>query len=169
MDGTEVYAFPQIGWNDAWSPRTVANASGGYRLQVLRSNSAAFVRANKNGYFQQCAAAFMPAADVSADISITSAPMLDNLPIIDERRQISGVVYTITEGSKRPLQGVAVGWEVIAGGSVAADTQTDENGRYRLCGLPREAIDGLYASLGRSYLKYVLPGDDAVADFELNP
>jgi hypothetical protein len=54
--------------------------------------------------------------------------------------------------------------------TVVADTRTDAQGRYRLCGLPRERIDSVFAvRIGtyRPVMASVEAGGDAVIDFEL--
>lgn len=111
------------------------------------------------------------ASDASVHLSISTEVVTTGLPVAPNLRHVSGVVFETTEAGRRPVQGAAVGWEPIYLGSVAAHTRTDEEGRYRLCGLPRELIDvGLYASWGRSYVhKSVAPGGDAVVDFEVYP
>ena len=51
-----------------------------------------------------------------------------------------------------------------------ADTRTDAQGRYRLCGIPTGKIDALFAvrvNSNRPVYVSVGPGGDAVVDFEL--
>ena len=62
-----------------------------------------------------------------------------------------------------------MGWEMSMD-TVVADTVTDSQGRYRLCGLPRDRISGLYAvRVGTFAPVYteVAAGGDAVVDFEV--
>lgn len=56
--------------------------------------------------------------------------------------------------------------------TVVADTFTDAQGRYRICGISRDRITGLFAvrivrGPGRPAYAEVEAGGDAVVDFEL--
>jgi hypothetical protein len=104
-----------------------------------------FVVAWKDGYVQQCAVSVILAADTSADLTLTprADAVIAGLPAPPNSRQISGTVYT-KDNERHPLAGVWVGWEPVMD-TVVAHTMTDSQGRYRLCGLPRDRIANLFA------------------------
>jgi hypothetical protein len=82
---------------------------------------------------------------------------------------MSGTVFEIRGDERRPVAGVWVGWEPIMDTVVAA-TQTDENGRYRICGLSRERLDVFAVqsrALARPVYAVIQPGGDAVFDFDV--
>ena len=98
-----------------------------------------------------------------ADAVITGLPALPN------SRQIGGTVYTTKDNQRQPLAGAGVGWEMSMD-TVVAETVTDSQGRYRLCGLPRDLVFGLYAvkvgTLAPVYTE-VAAGGDTVIDFDV--
>jgi hypothetical protein len=120
---------------------------------------------------QQCAAAVTLASDTTADLTLTRVAevAIVGLPTIPAARQISGTVYTVKDGQRQPLAGASVGWEMDMD-TVVADTVTDPQGRYRLCGLPNDHMYGLYAvKVGTWAPVYteVAAGGDALLDFDL--
>ena len=66
------------------------------------------------------------------------------------------------------LGAASVAWE-MAMDTVVAETVTDTQGRYRLCGLPKDLISGVYAqkSNGAPVYVEVAAGGDAVINFDL--
>jgi Carboxypeptidase regulatory-like domain len=162
-------------WTQPWTgpPRsTLADATGLYRFVLLPQHpGTVYVRAWKEGFVQQCAQAVTLHTDTSIDITIVpfTNALTSGLPTAPHLRHVSGVVYEKTGIGRRPLAGVWVGWEPIMD-TVVADTRTDAQGRYRLCGLPRERIDSVFAvRIGtyRPVMASVEAGGDAVIDFEL--
>jgi hypothetical protein len=162
-------------WTNAWSgsPRSSqADASGQYRFSTLPEHpDSVYVRAWKDGYVQQCAAAVTLQADATLDLTLTSFAnvLITGLPTAPNLRHVGGTVYAMAEDGRRPLAGVWVGWEPIMD-TVVADTRTDAQGRYRLCGLPRERIGGLFAvkpGTNRPVPFSLEAGGDAVVDVEL--
>ena len=118
------------------------------------------------------------AGDASADLTLVAKAdvVITGLPALPNSRQIGGTVYTTKDNvyttkdnQRQPLPGAWVGWE-MAMDTVVADTVTDSQGRYRLCGLPR--IASLVSSLCRRarWLRSThraAAGGDAVIDFEV--
>jgi hypothetical protein len=159
-------------WYGAWGRGSESDGSGRYQITNAPEHpDTAYVRAWKDGYVQQCAAAVTLAGDTSADLTLT--PIADvaiaGLPAILAARQMSGTVYTSREGQRQPLAGAWVGWEMDMD-TVVADTVTDSQGRYRLCGMPKDHIYGLYAArvgTGAPVYAEVAAGGDAVVDFDL--
>ena len=130
-----------------------------------------FVRAAKDGYVQQCATIVALATDTSADLTLTRKEevTIADLPRSAATRQISGTVYTLRDNVRAPVAGAGVGWEPVLD-TVIADTITDSQGRYRLCGLLVDRVDILFAErIGNYSAVYAETpaGGDATVDFEL--
>jgi len=73
------------------------------------------------------------------------------------------------DNERLPFASVWVGWEPMMD-TVIADTVTDSQGRYRLCGLPRDRVDALFAvrqGTSAPVSATAAAGGDAVVDFEL--
>ena len=148
-----------------------ADGGGRYELTVPEDPGPAYVKASKVGYVQQCAVSVTLRADVNVDLTITPfADVVTNgLPTAPNLRHISGVVYELTDNGRQPLSNAWVGWDALLD-AVVAETRTDAQGRYRLCGIPMGKIDGLFAvrvNPSRPVYLSVGPGADAVVDFEL--
>src|SRR5688572_12137883 len=147
------------------------DGQGRYELKVREDPGPAYVKAWKVGYAQQCAVSVTLQTDLNVDLTITPfADVLTNgLPTAPNRRHISGVVYELTDNGRQPLSNAWVGWDAVLD-TVVAETRTDAQGRYRLCGIPMGKIDGLFAvrvNSNRPVYRSVGPGADAVVDFEL--
>jgi hypothetical protein len=147
------------------------DGEGRYQLKVREDPGPAYVKASKVGYVQQCAVSVTLRADVNVDLIITPfADVVTNgLPTAPNLRHISGVVYELTDNGRHPLSNAWVGWDALLD-AVVAETRTDAQGRYRLCGIPMGKIDGLFAvrvTPSRPVYLSVGPGADAVVDFEL--
>ena len=173
VQDARVGAFPLTGWTASWAvAQPLTDGSGRFRNELPHHDGPVYVAVYKTGYVQPCAAAVRFPSETMVTVSMTNAVLTTDLPMAPNLRHVSGVVYEITAAGRRPVPGVDVGWETVYSGNVAAYTQTDEQGRYRLCGLPRTAIDFLYAYAfsGRSYVHArVGDGGDAVIDFEVQP
>ena len=159
-------------WSGPWGRGSQADASGRFRIaNAPEHHDTVYVRAWKDGYVQQCATASILAGDTSADLTVTAKAdvVITGLPALPNARQIGGTVYTTKDNQRQPLAGAVVGWEMSMD-TVAADTVTDSQGRYRLCGLPRDRVSGLYAvkvgTLAPVYTE-VAAGGDATIDFEV--
>lgn len=160
-------------WSGPWGRSVHADASGRYQItNAPEHHDTVFVVASKDGHVQQCATMVTLATDTSVDLTLTpwANALITGLPTSTTTRQMSGTVFEIRSDERRPVAGVWVGWEPLFDTVVAA-TQTDESGRYRLCGLPRERID-VYAvqsriSAPRPVYAVMQAGGDAVIDFEV--
>ena len=163
---------PSSAWSGAWGRGAQTDASGRYRItNAPEHHDTVFVRAWKEGYVQQCATMVTLAADTSADLRLTAFAniLVAGLPTSPATRQVSGTVYEIRDNERRPVGGVWVGWEPIMD-TVVADTQTDANGRYRICGLSRDRIDVFAVRPrvpARPIYTVIQAGGDAVIDFEV--
>jgi hypothetical protein len=145
--------------------------SGRYQIaDVPEDPDAAYVHASKDGYVQPCASAITLATDASLDLTLTAVANVAvmALPTLPNARQIGGTIYTSKDGQRQPVAGASVGWE-MAMDTVVAETVTDVQGRYRLCGMPTDRISGFYAQKGNGAPMYidVAGGGDALVDFDL--
>ena len=169
-----VAAYPlkwSVAWSGPWGRSAQADAFGRYRISnVPEHHDTVYVKAWKAGYVQQCAAAVRPEADTGVDLTLTPKQdaLLTGLPSSPDTRHVSGTVYAMRENERRPVAGVWVGWEPIMD-TVVAETFTDEQGRYRICGLPRERLEVFAVRIGiyRPVSQVVEAGGDALSDFEL--
>ena len=170
-----VVVFPlrsSAAWYGPWGRGSQTDASGRYRIaNAPEHHDTVYLRAWKDGYVQQCATAGILAGDTSADLTLTAKAdvVIAGLPALPNSRQIGGTVYTTRDNQRQPLAGAGVGWEMSMD-TVVADTVTDSQGRYRLCGLPRDRVSGLYAvkvgTLAPVYTE-VAAGGDVVIDFDV--
>jgi hypothetical protein len=160
-------------WSGPWGRGAQADASGRYQItNAPEHHDTVFVRAWKAGYVQQCATTVTLPTDASADLKLTPLAnvLITGLPTSPDTRQVSGTVFEIRGNERRPTAGVWVGWEPIMD-TVVAETHTDAQGRYRICGLSRERLEVFAVRPGvnppRPIYGVVETGGDAVIDFEL--
>lgn len=159
-------------WSGPWGRGGRADASGRYVIaDAPQHDDIVYVRAWRNGYVQQCATSLALAADANADLRLTpqTQAVTIGLPSPPNTRQISGTVFTMRNGEREPAAGVWVGWEAMMD-TVVADTITDAQGRYRLCGLPLEPIRDLFAvraGTNRPFYAMAAAGGETVVDFEI--
>ena len=159
-------------WYGPWGRSSVADDAGRYRIpNAPQDPGTIFVRAWKDGYVQQCAKIVTLATDTNADLTLTRNEdvVITALPRSAATRQISGTIYTLRDNVRTPVVGAWVGWEPLLD-TVIADTVADSQGRYRLCGLPTDRVDSLFAERMGSYKPVygeTAAGGDAVVDFEL--
>jgi hypothetical protein len=158
-------------WTGQWRRTARADASGRYRIpNVPEHHDTVYVKAWKDGYVQQCATAVRLETDTGADLTLTAKAnvLLTGLPSSPNTRHVSGTVYEMHENGRRRVAGVWVGWEPIMD-TVIAETFTDAEGRYRICGLPRERLEVFAVRIGtyRPVSRFVEAGGDARTDFEL--
>lgn len=158
-------------WYGPWGRSAQADVSGRYRIATVpQQGDPVYVKAWKDGYVQQCAAAVIPNVDVSVDLTLIAKAQVrtDGLPSSPNTRHVSGVVYETRDNERRPVAGVWVGWEPIMD-TVVADTFTDTEGRYRICGLPPERIEVFAVRIGsrQPVSRVVQSGGDSIVDLEL--
>ena len=126
--------------------RRVPTAAGGMSSRCRKTQAPPTSKPRKVGCLHQCAVSVTLRADVNVDLTITPfADVVTNgLPTAPNLRHISGVVYELTDNGRQPLSNASVGWDALLD-AVVAETRTDAQGRYRLCGIPMGKIDGLFA------------------------
>ena len=156
-----------------WARGSVYSDTGGrFLLTQLPQLVTVSIHVIRTGYVQQCAHApitmgadetvnvrLVPVSRLSSSMSYTNdAPGL---------RTVTGTVYEATSEGRQPVAGVYVNYDVGLD-SPAANTVTDGDGRYLLCGIPanRSAAINAHDTRGRSAFSLVPPGGTA-SDFEL--
>lgn len=152
----------------------MTDASGRYRILVMRpeeTTATVWVLARKDGYAQQCVATTTMQTDATLDVRVTSIGNLHTTRPLSSpgTRTISGSVFEVTSAGKHPVEGARVGWDAFMD-SIVVETMSDAAGRYLLCGLPMERIDGLFAiKVGYSGISYAsaAAGTDGVVDIEI--
>ena len=158
--------------------RAASDAAGRYVLSGLPSVGSVWVIASQNGdafdatLVQQCVAMAVVESDASLDLTLSATADRRALnastgPAAPDTRTVSGTVFETTSNGRRPLSNVWVGWEGFLD-TVVAETRTDDAGRFRLCGLPRERIT-LFAAIayGNVAEAAVESGSDAVVEIDV--
>jgi hypothetical protein len=124
-------------------------------------------------YMHQCVTTVTVGGDTTLDVTISSTADLVALnastgPTPPNSRIVSGRVFEITADGRQPLRNIWVGWEGSGSGDTFAETRTDVDGHYRLCGLPRDRITlGAAPAYGNVFYTPVAPGSDAILDVEI--
>jgi hypothetical protein len=140
------------GYSYMWAHGPLLTDAGGrYQLTGLPAEVKVWLQTWKDGYVQQCAAPqvtllgdtrvdvqLVPRANLSASTVQTPAP---------GSRSVSGVIFEITGGGKRPVAGAFIDWEPIPD-FPAAITVSDTAGRYLLCGVLEGQTVNIAAWLG---------------------
>jgi hypothetical protein len=121
------------------------DANGRFNISGLGEGRAA-VWAYKDGYVQPCAVTLTLTGDAERDIEIVPSSAVEQTTIARLQDYgtaiLTGTVFAVTEGVRRPMVGGSIGIEIDMD-YVNASTRTDGSGRYTLCGLPPE-IAALY-------------------------
>jgi hypothetical protein len=125
--------------------------TGRYELQVAKDTT--WVSVSAGAGVQPCAIGFSPKGDSTVDINLVwdlqqlGANLPPGLPL--QPPTLSGVVYEQTSKGRRPIAEALVGLDAVGGdGVVIANTRTDANGRYMLCGVPQRERTALYVQSG---------------------
>jgi hypothetical protein len=140
-------------------------------MRPEETTATVWVLARKDGYAQQCVATTTMQTDATLDVRVTSIGNLHTTRPLSSpgTRTISGSVFEVTSAGKHPVEGARVGWDAFMD-SIVVETMSDAAGRYLLCGLPMERIDGLFAiKVGYSGISYAsaAAGTDGVVDIEI--
>lgn len=140
VGGTRIATWVETGSRGYAFGSVVADAAGRFEIRDLPRGSLAILMADAGGVAsslrQACAASVRMTAD--ADIELELAPAGSHgLTRGDSSPALSGVVFERTPAGRRPVPGVAVGydWRCLDGLTVASQ-RTDADGRYELCRLP---------------------------------
>jgi hypothetical protein len=113
--------------------KVTADAQGRYEVSPLPAGLI-WIRNQRATHTQPCAAPVKVDGDTSFDVELVSVrnpqPPRSVRPLI-----VSGTVFETTANGRSPVAGVKIFAEKILD-FVAAETLTDAEGRYLLCGLP---------------------------------
>jgi hypothetical protein len=121
--------------------RYVLPAAVGTRVRIMAGGSA----------YQPCAVTVTVTGDVTRDVHTVDDRLQlgAHLPseLLTDTPTLSGLVFEIDQGNRRPLAGVRVELDGLFGlGVVTATTLTDADGRYVLCGLGGDTSTYVFAS-----------------------
>jgi hypothetical protein len=167
-----IYAFVETGLSGFSSGRPIASdAAGRYQLTGLPNGATVWVAVWKDGYFQQCAAPVLTVhGDLTLDVPIMSRSQISAssspLPSAPGTRVVSGVVFETTADGRRPVPNAVVDFEPIMD-FPAAETSSDAQGRYLMCGLPDGETIGLGAGLARRVGSVSVPPGQTTADIDI--
>ena len=152
--------------------RVAIDADGHYQFTVPTNTLWVSLFAGSGGIQQPCAVTVLPAGNVSVDVETVTDPLQfgANIPVAMQSRSptISGVVYEQTSAGRRPVPNAWVSLDGLGGlGLLVADTRTDADGRYILCGVPQLAGLTLMASAQGFKLFEVYNGVFGVTTFDI--
>jgi hypothetical protein len=127
--------------------RLQTDAMGRYTLQSVPEGARVWVQLETPGLVQQCAVPAVPVhADQIVDVQLVSTANLSMSrtflpPPAPGYRFVSGTVFEATQTGNRPAAGAYVDYEppgsLAAGEPLwAAETFSDAEGHYLMCGLP---------------------------------
>jgi hypothetical protein len=121
-----------------------SDTQGRYSTTVL-SNSELHLVGDYNSFQQPCAAAVaVGTGPKTLDVVLISDPTLlgGNVPtdLVAGSRTITGTVYEIVDGARRPLPNITVVFDMDGQGTIFATTTTGNDGHYLLCGLNDETF-----------------------------
>ena len=154
------------------------------RDSISRSNAARVCGCTpaavpRNETYQPCAVTVVATGDVQRDVRVVNDYDVIGAAIppafLERTRTLSGVVYETIAGVGRqpvPFATVSIGgfrdWNRDLGWPIA-NTRTDAEGRYIICGLETEPSTSLYVinPIHRMFESTVQLGGDTVLDIEL--
>ena len=147
------------------SIRTDANG----QFAMYAPESAITVYVDKPGFVQQCAARTDVRGDIALQVELTTVGTLLNTsaprPQSATGPSLSGTVFELTNGVRRPIAGAAFRLEYYDD-RAAATTQSDLEGNYFLCNLTQPAT--LYVTkLGYQTATFRIHAATATLDVEL--
>jgi hypothetical protein len=151
VPGVDVNAWIDLGnggysyW--AFHSRPQTDAMGRYSLQSVSEGARVWVQVETPGLVQECAVAAVPVhADQTVDVQLVSTANLSASrtflpPPALGYRFVSGTVFKATETGTRPVAGASVHYvspalEILGDDFWLAETFSDAEGHYLLCGLP---------------------------------
>jgi hypothetical protein len=135
-----VFGWIETARSGSTTGRVAIGSDGTYKFNIPVGTMRVRVNRGITGY-QPCAVTREPTGNVSADTHIVTDPQQlgANLPteLLAQGPTLSGVAYEQTPGGRRPVPNVWVTLDGLDGlGLLIADTLTDSEGRYVLCGVP---------------------------------
>jgi hypothetical protein len=161
-------------WGGGLGRPVVTDAEGRYTFRAPLASSVRIIVAASPPY-QPCAATLTVNGDVTRDVhTVRDREQLGaRLPpqFLSQIPTLSGVVFEVTPEGRRFVSEAHLELVTADGGEIAlADTLTDRDGRYVLCGLERDPSFFLYVSKPGYTLfgkGVVLTGNATTFDVEL--
>ena len=163
LAGANVSAWVEttgFGYSYMWAHGpTLTDLNGRFQLGSLPDGATVRVQLWKDGYVQQCAAPVIKVTgDTTVDLSLVPKPNVSassaSLPAsAPGYRLLSGTVFEIANGDKRPVAGAFVDYEPVMD-FPAALTYTDSAGRFALCGVLAGEPAEVGASLGINRVRW---------------
>jgi len=136
----DVSAWVQTG-NSGWrTPRVITGADGRYNF-TLPAGALIRVQVNTLAAYQPCVTQIASVgSNASLDVHVIADPteLGAHLPseLLAATPTLSGTVFETTALGRQPVPGARVQLDMFSGlGDVSAQTLTDSDGRYVLCGL----------------------------------
>jgi hypothetical protein len=171
LAGVYVNAWVQqigFGYSYWWAHGPAStDASGRFQFSSLAAGSKVYVQASKPGLLQQCASPGIVIGSDTANIVVdaqllaeskVSASSASVPPDRPGFHSIFGTLVEIVDGVKRPITSAALDYEP-AMDFTGAETRSDAEGRFLLCGIPDNDSVYINAWLGRRYgFAKVTPG-----------
>lgn len=147
-------------------PSVVADANGAFRLTNVPQGTTWLV-AFKYGYAQPCAVPATVQGDATVNVQLIAQANLTAASTLSSpagSRTVSGVVVQMTDTGKQPVAGASVLFEPapLVNDWVVANTYSDANGRFFLCGLPQDAAWISVAKGDRSGYVTAQPGQNDI-------
>ena len=142
------------------------DGQGWYQFGGMPLDARAWLIVHKQGYVQQCAAGpILIGGDATVDLELVSRTKVtaSSRQSAAGLRTVTGIVSEMTPTGLQPMAGIYVQFPLDPSGDVsAADTYTDPNGKFALCGLPgSEAVMiGAWGTANRYKFVNVPPGQD---------
>jgi hypothetical protein len=114
------------------------------------------------GKLQPCIASGFVSKDTTLNVQVGAVALSGA-----DGAVITGVVYELIPDGRRPLRG-ATAWLDIGQEAYVANTETDESGRFSLCGLNTNARLDVYADGYQPYAhaEFVSGAKDSYFEFE---
>jgi len=174
--GANVSAWVQsdrFGYSYMWAHgANLTDGSGRFQLPGLPAGVTVRVQLWKADYVQQCAApVVVVTGDTTVDLTLfpktTVSASAASLPTPAAGSSIlSGTVFEIVDGVKRPVDGAFVDYEPVMD-FPAALTYTNVDGRFALCGIPVNELGAVIGVASKNRVTWAIPSADANANVEI--
>ena len=155
ISGAQLYGWVEAGGSSGPTGLIALDTSGRFDLLVERGARVRLYAGGTTGneIYQPCAVTVVADRDVHRDVRVVWDYSLIGAAVppafLDRTRILSGIVYENVPGGRQPVPfaTVTVGgyreWENERGWPIA-NTRTDKDGRYIICGLEADANANIY-------------------------
>lgn len=158
VEGSRPIEGAQVENSNGIDRSVTTDANGAFQLPP---GNMRWVRAIKDGYIQACTAPINGDAPVTVQMVSQAALPGAPLPSPSGLRTVSGVILQMTSTGPQPVAGVWVDFEPVEDWP-AAQTYTDNSGRFSLYGLPLVALQiNAFGTDGFAYTT-VTPGQTEI-------